>query len=92
MACVEVPVLACKAGIKPFHVGSLPDHLAILVNTSSRCEELAIAGALEGNPEKIIQAIFFDPLTASVLSLAEIREMTNALFEKNKTFLSYFKF
>ncbi|MCL2130393.1 MAG: alpha-glucosidase/alpha-galactosidase [Treponema sp.] len=91
MACVEVPVLASKAGIKPFHVGSLPDHLAILVNTSSRCEELAIAGALEGNPEKIYQAILFDPLTASVLSMAEIREMTKAMLEKNREFLTYFK-
>ena len=91
MACVEVPVLASKAGIKPFHVGPLPDHLAILVNTSSRCEELAITGALEGNAEKIFQAILFDPLTASVLSMAEIREMTRAMFEKNKDFLGYFK-
>ena len=91
MACVEVPVLASKAGIRPFHVGPLPDHLAILVNTSSRCEELAISGAIEGNPEKIFQAILFDPLTASVLSMTEIREMTRAMFEKNKTFLDYFK-
>ena len=91
MACVEVPVLASKAGLRPFHVGPLPDHLAILVNTSSRCEELAIAGALEGNPEKIFQAILFDPLTASVLSMGEIRDMTKVMFEKNKTFLDYFK-
>ena len=91
MACVEVPVLSSRAGIKPFHVGPLPDHLAILVNTSSRCEELAIAGALEGNPEKIFQAILFDPLTASVLSMAEIRDMTRAMLEKNKAFLTNFK-
>jgi len=91
MACVEVPVLASKAGIKPFHVGPLPDHLAILVNTSSRCEELAIAGAIEGNPEKIFQAILFDPLSASVLSMAEIREMTRTMLEKNRDFLSNFK-
>jgi alpha-galactosidase len=91
MACVEVPVLASEAGIKPFHVGPLPDHLAILINTSSRCEELAITGALEGNPEKVFQAILFDPLTASVLSMAEIRDMTRAMLEKNKDYLSYFK-
>jgi alpha-galactosidase len=91
MACVEVPVLASKAGIKPFHVGPLPDHLAILVNTSSRCEELAIRGAIEGDPEKIYQAILFDPLTASVLSMSEIREMTRAMLDKNRDFLKSFK-
>jgi alpha-galactosidase len=90
-ACVEVPVLASKAGLRPFRVGPLPDQIALLVNTSSRCEELAITGAIEGNPEKVFQAILFDPLTASVLSMAEIREMTAELFKKNRDFLGYFK-
>jgi alpha-galactosidase len=91
MACVEVPVLASKAGIKPFYVGALPDHLAILVNTSSRCEELAIAGAIEGDPAKIFQAILFDPLTSAVLTMAEIKEMTQKMLNQNKAFLGYFK-
>jgi alpha-galactosidase len=91
MACVEVPVLASKGGIKPFYVGSLPPQVALLVNTSSRCEELAIAGAIEGDPRKIFQAVLFDPLTASVLSMAEIREMTQKMLDQNKAFLGYFK-
>jgi alpha-galactosidase len=91
MACVEVPVLASKAGIRPFYAGALPPQLAILVNTSSRCEELAIAGAIEGDPEKIFQAVLFDPLTSSVLSMAEIREMTGKMFAQNRDFLGYFK-
>ena len=91
MACVEVPVLASRAGIRPFHVGAVPDHLAIMMNTSSRCEELAIRGAIEGNPEMIFQAILFDPLTSSVLSMAEIRDLTRTMLEKNRSFLGYFK-
>jgi alpha-galactosidase len=91
MACVEVPVLASQGGIKPFYVGSLPPQVAILVNTSSRCEELAIAGAMEGDPRKVFQAVLFDPLTSSVLSMAEIREMTQKMFDQNKAFLGYFK-
>ncbi|MDR2096717.1 MAG: hypothetical protein LBP76_14540, partial [Treponema sp.] len=39
---VEVPVYADKAGLHPVHVGSLPAQLAVLVNTSARCEELAV--------------------------------------------------
>jgi len=90
-ACVEVPVIASRAGIQPIHVDPLPDHIAILVNTLSRCEELAVKGFLAGDPEMIYHAICFDPLTASVLSLQEIRDMTNAMFEKNKNYLQYFK-
>ncbi|MDR0876788.1 MAG: alpha-glucosidase/alpha-galactosidase, partial [Treponema sp.] len=70
---------------------ALPDHLAILVNTSSRCEELAIAGAIEGDPAKIFQAILFDPLTSAVLTMAEIKEMTQKMLNQNKAFLGYFK-
>ena len=90
-ACVEVPVLASVAGIRPFYVGSLPDHLAAFINTSSRCEELAIDAALEGDPMKVFHAILFDPLTSSVLSMSEIREMTNEMLAQNRDFLGYLK-
>ena len=90
-ACVEVPVLASRSGIRPFHVGNLPDNLAILVNTSSRCEELAIDGAMEGDPWKIFQAVLFDPLSSAVLSMAEIKQMVQEMLDKNKEYLTYFK-
>ncbi len=86
-ACVEVPTIASRAGIQPIHVGPLPEHIALLVHTLASCEELAVQGFLEGDPLKIFHAICFDPLTASVLSLQEIRDMTNAMFEKNEGYL-----
>lgn len=89
--CVEVPVIASRQGIQSIAVGPLPDHLAVLVNTSARCEELAVTGAITGDKEKIYQAIYFDPLTSAVLSLEEIREMVDEMFEFNKEFLTYFK-
>ena len=90
-ACVEVPVLASRRGLEAFHIGSLPEQLAILNNISSRCEELAIEGALTGDPRKIYQAILFDPLTSAVLSMAETREMVNKMFAANRKYLGYFK-
>jgi alpha-galactosidase len=90
-ACVEVPVLASANGLRAFSSGPLPDHLALLVGHSSRCEELAVTAAIEGDKEKVYQSILFDPLTASVLSMSETREMVNELFEKNREFLFYFK-
>ena len=46
--CVEVPVLASQRGLEPIHVGPLPDHLAIINNTSARCEELAVLPRSKG--------------------------------------------
>ena len=89
-ACVEVPSLASKDGISPSRVGSLPDHLAVMVGASSRLEELAIDAAIEGDAVKVFHSVLFDPLTAGVLSMAEIKEMTDEMFERNKEYLSYF--
>jgi alpha-galactosidase len=89
--CVEVPVLASKGRLSPIHVGALPEHLAVLVNTSARCEELAVEGALTGDPRKIFHAVCFDPLTSAVLSLSEIQSMVSEMFEANKAYLPQFK-
>ncbi len=84
--CVEVPVVASPKGLNPVKVGSLPDHLAILVNTSARCEELALQGMLEKDRHKIFQAIAFDPLTSAVLSLEEIQNMVDEMFIANSEY------
>jgi alpha-galactosidase len=52
---------------------------------------MAIRASLEGDPTMIYRAICHDPLTASVLSLAEIRDMTNELFAQHKDYLPQFK-
>ena len=88
---VEVPCVVSRDSLQPIHVGKLPEQLAIMVNTSARCEELAVEGILEGDPRKIYQAICFDPLTSAVLSLEEIKHMVNDMFEVNKDYLPNFK-
>lgn len=89
-ACVEVPVLASKRGLEPIHVGKMPPQCALLSGTSAQIEELVVEGSLWGDKEMIYQAICYDPLTASVLSLREIRAMVDEMFEKNKEWLVQF--
>ena len=90
-ACVEVPVLVDKAGFQPIQVGPLPPEAALLTQLSSGIEEMAIQAALTGDPVAIFRAIAHDPLTAAVLSLAEIKQMVNALFDQNSDYLPQFK-
>lgn len=89
--CVEVPVVANRRGLNSIHVGALPPQLAALVNTSVAIEEMAVEAALSGDPEMVYHAICYDPLTAAVLSLAEIRDMVKAMLKKNKPHLPQFK-
>jgi alpha-galactosidase len=90
-ACVEVPVLASPHGLEPMKVGKLPNQLAALVHTSSISEEMAVEGSFEGDPKKVYQSIMFDPLTASILGLREIKEMTYKMLRMNKDYLPQFK-
>ncbi len=90
-ACVEVPILASKRGLDPLKVGRLPESCAILNNISAGIEELAVEGSLTGDPAKIYHAIYYDPLTSAVLSLAEIKKMVKQMFLKNRAYLPQFK-
>ncbi len=90
-ACVEVPVWVDRSGFQPLYVGALPDEVAIMTHLSSSIEELAIRASMEGDPTLVYKAIIHDPLTASVLSLREIRDMVNELFQVHEDYLPQFK-
>ena len=89
-ACVEVPVYADRRGFNPIHVGALPAQCAALNNVSVAVEEMAVDGCLSGDPTMVFRAICYDPLTAAVLSLAEIKEMVNEMFARNRDHLPTF--
>ena len=89
--CVEVPVLASKRGLEPIRVGKMPPQCALLTGTSAQIEELVVEGSNSGDKEMIYQAICYDPLTAAVLGLREIRAMVDEMFEANKEWLTQFK-
>jgi alpha-galactosidase len=90
-ACVEVPVFVDRAGFHPVHVGPLPTHLAALNHLSISIEELTVEAALTGDPTLVYHACCYDPLAASVLSLAEIRQMVKEMLAFNLPYLPHFK-
>lgn len=90
-ACIEVPVVADFMGFKTTMAGPLPDHLAILVNTTARIENLVVEAAMKKSKEEVYRAVYMDPLTSAVLSLEEIRNMCDEIFEKNKDYLGDYK-
>ena len=89
--CVEVPVLASRRGLEAIHVGAMPPQLALLSGTNAQIEEMVVAASAAGDREKVYQAICFDPLTASVCSLREIRAMVDEMFAANADYLPQFK-
>jgi alpha-galactosidase len=80
-----------KEGIHPCYVGDLPPQLAALNRTNINVQDLAVHGIVEKDKTKIYQAILLDPLTSSILTIEETRNMVNELFLANKEYLNGFK-
>ena len=89
--CVEVPVFTDKAGFHPVHVGALPPQLVALNHISVMTEEMTVEAALTGDPTLVYHACCYDPMAASVLSLAEIRQMVNEMLAQNQPYLPQFQ-
>ena len=84
--CVEVPVIASRRGLAPMPVGSLPPQCATLTSLNAQCEDMAVQGIVAGNKEMLYHAIYMDPLTSAVLSLAETKSMVDEMFEANREY------
>jgi alpha-galactosidase len=86
---VEVPIMADACGLHPCYVGDLPPQLAALNRGSHNLEELAVKGFVEKDRESIYRAVQLDPLTASKLTLPEIRKMVDEMFEADKEYITF---
>ncbi len=90
-ACVEVPIFVDKSGLNPVVIGNLPAHLAAMNQSNITVQSIAVEAALKGDPEMVFWAIAMDPLTSSVLSLKEIRDMVIEMFKAEEKWLPQFK-
>jgi alpha-galactosidase len=77
---VEVPCLIDRGGIHPQYIGALPPQCAALNRMSINVQEMAVQGIIEKDKNKILQAILLDPLTFSIASIDEIKQMVDELF------------
>jgi alpha-galactosidase len=88
-AIVEVPIVVDGCGLHPCYVGDLPPALAALNRSNLAVIELAVKGYLEKDRECIYRAVQLDPLTSSLLSLSEIRQMVDEMFEAHESYLGF---
>ncbi len=79
--CVEVPCLVDAQGVQPTRVGSLPPHLAALMQTNVNVQALTVEALATGSPEHVFHAAMLDPHTSAELTLDEIHALVNDLLE-----------
>jgi alpha-galactosidase len=88
--CVEVPVFADGSGLHPVAIGRLPGPLAAMNQSNVTLQQLGVEAALNGDPDLVVAAIAMDPLTSSVLTLKEIRDMTTEMLDAEEKYLPNF--
>jgi len=84
---VEVPCLVDKNGVQPTRIGSLPPHLAALMQTNINVQALTVEAALTGKREHIYHAAMLDPHTAAELDLDQIWNLVDDLIEAHGDWL-----
>ena len=89
--CVEIPCYVDRQGIHPLHIGELPIQLAAMNQSNVTVQQLAVEAAFSGDIELAMQAIAMDPLTSSVCTLKQIREMTMELLDAQRAWLPQFQ-
>lgn len=90
-ACVEVPCMVDNGGVKPCHVGKLPEQLAAINRTNINVQLLAIEAAATLKKEYIYMAAMLDPHTAAELSMDDITAMCDELLEAHKDWLPAYR-
>jgi alpha-galactosidase len=85
--CVEVPCVIDGKGVHPQKVGVLPRHLAAINRMQISVQELAVSASMESEPELVFQAMAMDPLTSTICTLDDIRDMTNELLVAHQQWL-----
>lgn len=79
--CVEVPCLVDAQGVQPTRIGSIPKHLAALMQTHVNVQGLVVDAILNGNRENVYHAAMLDPHTGAELTLDEIWNLVDDLIE-----------
>jgi alpha-galactosidase len=87
---VEVPCLVDANGVQPTRIGSLPPHLAALMQTNINVQSLAVEAALTGRREHIYHAAMLDPHTAAELDLDQIWALVDDLIDAHGDWLPEF--
>jgi alpha-galactosidase len=86
-SCVEVPCVADSNGVRPVRIGSLPPHLAALIQTNVNVQALTVEAALTRKREYIYGAAMLDPHTAAELDMDQIWHLVDDLIEAHGDWL-----
>ena len=85
--CVEVPCLVDQNGVQPTFAGNLPAACAGINLASVGYQECVVESYRQRSRDLVYTAVSLDRLTSSLLSLDQIREMSDEMIEAQQPWL-----
>jgi alpha-galactosidase len=79
-----------RGGVRPVRHGPLPTACAACNSVSINVQRLAVEAGLSGDPRLVAAALALDPLTGSLLTLPEIRRLTEEMLVTQRPWLPQF--
>ena len=89
-AVVEVSAVVGGYGIRPVHVGPLPEPIAANLRQHIDVFELVVEAALTGDLKIALDALLLDAQTSAVLTPPEVKRMLDEMIEAEAEFLPQF--
>jgi len=86
-AVVEVPCLVDARGVQPCRLGRIPMAMAAVMAPHCAVHEMAVQAVKSKDRTLLRQAVQADPLTGAVLTLPQIRSMTEELLSENVEYM-----
>jgi len=86
-ACVEVPCLVDRNGVRPTVVGDLPEPCAALNRTNINPQILTVEAVLTGKKDHVYQAALLDSHTSAQLSIDETISLCDDMIEAHGDWL-----
>ncbi|MEE8400300.1 MAG: alpha-glucosidase/alpha-galactosidase [Desulfobacterales bacterium] len=90
-ACVEIPCMVDRNGVRGTYVGPLPEQLAALNRTNINVQLMTIEADATRRKDAIYQAAMLDPHTAAELPLDQIRRLCNDLIKAHGDMLPKYR-
>jgi alpha-galactosidase len=88
---VEVPGYVDGNGVSIPIVGDLPAPCAAICNASIALQRLSVEAAIEGDPEKLKQAMLLDPLTGAVCNPPEVWKLADEMLKAESRWLPQYQ-
>lgn len=89
--CVEVACLVDRNGIQPLRYGALPPQMAHICASNMAMFDLAAEACIHKSKQAAIHALMLDPLTAAILTPAQVQAMTLQMFDAEAEYLPGFE-